>query len=140
MRTILAMICLLVFLTISCKKDTSPVSSVPDGAFEYQGFDTSGTQVISGWLKIDFTDSNLLRGTWNLSKIGDPPNIGHQVGEGRLEGSVEDSELWINLNPGVVDDNVYLVGELEGNEIEGNWHYSTFVGAINGGPFKAIKK
>ena len=123
MKTIYSILCLLVFLSISCNKDTSPVSSVPDGAFEYQGFDSSGTQVISGWLKIDFNDSNALRGAWNLSKIGDPPNIGHQVGEGKLEGSVEDSELWINLNPGVAD-------ELEGNKIEGKWHYSIFVGAM----------
>ena len=139
MKTLSAIFCFLVFLSISCTKDTSPLTNIPEGAYEYQSFDTSGVQIITGWIKTDFADSNNLTGTWDLSKIGDPPNIGHQVGEGKLNGSVDNLNFWINLNPGVADDNVILNGVIVGNAIEGNWYYSTFVGAINGGTFKGQK-
>lgn len=139
MKTILAIICLLVFLSISCTKDNSPIPNIPEGAYEYQSFDTSGLQIISGWIKIDFADSNNLTGTWNLTKIGDPQNIGHQTGEGNLGGSVDNMNFWINLNPGVADDNVILNGIIIGKTIEGDWFYSTFAGAINAGKFKGQK-
>ena len=140
MKTIFFAILFLAITSISCNKDTSPLSSTPDGAFEYQSFDTSGTQIISGWIDIDLADTNNIQGNWKLSKIGDPPNIGHQVGEGSLDGSIKNKNIYINLNPGIADDNVILNGILKNKTIEGHWYYSTFVGAINGGNFKAVKK
>lgn len=137
------MLCLailsLAFLYIYCAKDTSPLSDIPEGAFEYQGYDTSGTEIISGWLIIDLSDSNNLEGNWNLTKIGNPPNIGPQVGEGNLGGSFKNNYININLNPGIADNNVILSGVTNGNTMEGLWHFSTFVGSINGGAFKATR-
>jgi hypothetical protein len=131
---------MLLLCFISCTKDTSPTSSLPQDAFQYQAFDNSGTQVISGWIQIKFIKPNEIVGLWNLSKIGNPVNIGHQVGEGKLEGSVENNELSINLNPDMLDDNVMLIGKLSDNRFEGKWNYFTKMGAISGGLFKAIKK
>ena len=134
---------------VSCKKDTSPISATPPNAYEYQAFDTTGTLVVNGWFKFkvietDPSDDEVnylsIEGEWHLNKIGDPENIGKQVGDGILNGTIENDKIWVNLNPNIADDNVILHGNIDGKKIEGHWYYSIFVGAINGGPFKAEKK
>jgi len=140
---------ILLLCLVSCTKDTSPTSSIPKDAFQYQAFDSTGTIVVDGWLKFKVNPSLspaeemsylAISGEWHFSKIGNPVNIGHQVGDEILKGTIEDDQIWINLNPGIADDNVVLNGKINGRIIEGHWYYSIFVGAINGGSFKAEKQ
>ena len=122
---------------------------MPKDAFQYQAFDSTGTIVVDGWLIFKVNHSippdeevNYLpiSGEWHFSKIGNPVNIGNQTGDGNLNGTIEEDQIWINLNPGIADDNVVLNGKINGRIIKGHWYYSIFVGAINGGSFKAVKQ
>ena len=133
---------------ISCNRGTFDPSAPQPGTYVYKAFDSTGILIVEGWLKFKVDDSiqpdddmNYLpiEGVWHLNKIGNPGHIGDQVGDGILKGTIEDDKIWINLNPGWADNNVYLNGKLDGNKFDGEWFYSTFVGAINGGPFQYRK-
>ena len=134
---------LVLFLT--CDNGTFDAFAPQTGAYFYQAFDTTGTAVIEGWLRLDLgkPENNVsylaVSGKWQLSKIGDPENIGPQLGDGKLQGTIEKNKIWLDLNPGWADNNVFLNGTIAKNQIEGFWNYSTFVGSVNGGQFTAVR-
>lgn len=139
---------LLLLCIVSCDRAAVAPSVSHQGTYLYQAFDSTGTLIVKGWIEIKINESvppddenNYfpIDGKWYLDKIGDPENIGMQVGEGSLIGTIEQDDIRVNLNPGWADNNVFLNGKINGNEITGHWYYSTFVGAINGGAFKATK-
>jgi hypothetical protein len=66
-------------------------------------------------------------------------DIGPQVGEGSLIGSIINSSISIELNPQFRDNNLGLAGTINDNIIEGKWYWSSFPGLTNWGTFKAIK-
>jgi hypothetical protein len=124
-----------------CENDNSiNGSKIPKGAYAYTGFDSTGVKIVRGWIKIVFDDSIHISGEWELDKIGDPQNIGPQVGSGILLGSYDKRKIVIELNPDYVDNNVSLIGEWDENKIEGEWMYGSLHGIVNHGTFKAEKR
>ena len=124
-----------------CDKD-NPLDGIkiPDGAYAYTGYDSTGVEIVQGWIKFEFADKATLSGEWELDKIGKPQNIGPQVGSGQLVGSFQNSQLYLNLNPQYADNNVFLACPYDDQKLEGKWTYSGFPGVINYGSFKAEKK
>jgi len=110
-----------------------------ENIYQYFGYDTLGVQIIEGSLFFEYGDSSSISGTWDFNVIGSPENIGPQTGEGEYIGTVENNQLWINLNPEWADNNVHLDGTIDGNKITGNWVYSGFAGSMNHGTFSAEK-
>jgi len=109
------------------------------GTYRYSGYEDGGGLVITGRITLS-AQTNPVSGTWSLRQAGDAIGpIGPQVGEGQLRGILSGSQLGVDLNPGWADNNVGLNGRLTGNAWTGSWSYSTFGGAINGGPFTAEK-
>jgi hypothetical protein len=135
---------LIIILSLSlyfCDKDDSINGiKIPEGAYGYTGFDSTGVKIVTGWIKIVFEDSIHLSGEWELDKIGDPQNIGPQVGSGKLLGSYDKSQIYCDLNPGYVDNNLILKGDYDDRKIAGEWNYVGFPGVINQGTFKAEKR
>ncbi|HDP99766.1 MAG TPA: hypothetical protein ENN22_11375 [bacterium] len=113
---------------------------IPGGAYAHSGFDSTGVEIVTGWIKIIFDDSATISGEWQLDKIGDPKNIGPQVGSGSLKGNLENNQLFLNLNPGYVDNNVFLTCPYDDQKLMGKWEYAGFPGIINFGTFVAEKK
>ena len=108
------------------------------GAYNYSGYDTAGSLVVTGRLVLS-AETNPLAGLWDFQRTGTSTNdIGPQIGNGNLEGSVTGSQIWINLNPGWADNNVFLAGNLVGNSFTGRWDYSAFSWRASG-TFKADK-
>src|SRR5262245_46847823 len=106
-------------LSSACNNMNDP-NSVPDGAYTYTGFDAGGTVVVRGWLMLDLSSATDVSGSWHLEAVGNPPQLGPQVGEGQLTGQRSASgSLVINLNPGSADSNVFLNGTLDGNAFRG---------------------
>ena len=93
--------------------------------------------IVDGFLTIIFEGSNQLGGEWQLDAVGDPQNIGLQVGEGWLIGTVNQDTIWINLNPDWDDNNVYLDGILQDSSFSGQWTWAGFPGVFNYGTFIA---
>jgi hypothetical protein len=139
MKIYFTTIILLLILISSCQKDEAIISSYPTGSFTYQSYDTLGNQIVQGIMEIDFVDSVKIKGSWYLENISNRNDIGLQYGEGELIGTIENSTLYLNLNPQYADHNVYLDGTIKEDLIEGRWVWATFIGPTNWGSFKAIK-
>jgi hypothetical protein len=136
---------LLLFILLSCKKDNSTIGIEigfepgPPGSFSYLSYDSLGSPVVSGWLQFEFTDSVRIKGSWQLKNLTGRSDLGPQTGEGELVGSIKGSSISMELNPGVIDNNLGLSGTLSGTRIEGEWFWISFVGITNWGTFKAAK-
>ena len=85
-------------------------------------------------------------GTWHLDALSPDGGIGPQVGEGILQGYLQDDQLYVDLNPARVDDNVvvdgtYLVfgGPAGGASWKGTWIWSTISGPQRTGTFEASR-
>lgn len=111
----------------------------PEGSYTYTAYDSTGVKIVTGWMKIVFDDSVNVSGEWKFDKIGNPENIGPQVGSGNLMGIYNEPEISINLNPNWADNNVFLNGDYSEDKISGEWTFSGFPGVINRGKFEAVK-
>jgi hypothetical protein len=112
----------------------------PAGAFAYTSYDESGTPIVTGWLNINLTDPDSITGEWHLQKIGNPENIGPQVGAGIFIGGSYQNQLWVELNPEFADNNLQLVGTLRDQRLSGEWFWISFPGVTGQGTFEAVKK
>ncbi|HSP89051.1 MAG TPA: hypothetical protein VLN45_13020 [Ignavibacteriaceae bacterium] len=131
-------IILFIFLPLFISCEVGVDDSIPEGIYIYTAFDSLGTAVSKGWIKIGIKDSTIF-GSWEIDKIGNPQNIGPQIGKGELEGNFSDNKMVIGLNPDYVDNNIVLDGSLKENKLTGKWYYSSFIGLTNWGTFEAVK-
>lgn len=133
MKTILTI--LFAAITFSaCDEETNPNES-----YQYSGFDGMGIQIISGSFSIELGDSTDITGQWIFEALGDPENIGPQIGTGLFIGTIDSTVFSVNLNPQYVDNNVDLWGTIIGDQIIGEWYYTTLHGMTNQGTFTARK-
>lgn len=126
---------ILTFLT-SC--DKTGVGSLNNCAYAYTAYDSAGTKIVTGFLWLKIESSGSISGRWRLYKIAGAATTGPQIGTGKLRGNREGSDIWINLNPTWVDNNVTLNGKIKNGIYKGKWIYSGFPGAISWGTFIAI--
>jgi hypothetical protein len=124
----------------NAKNDAPQPKTFPLGEYQYVGYDDGGVKIVEGRLSLTSRDGDQLKGTWELKQIGELGRIGPQVGSGDLAGGVQGSEVYLNLNPNMADDNVTLRGKVEGKRYKGTWSYSGFTGRISSGTFEATGK
>lgn len=134
----------LIFTTLICClifgcTDSNPLESAPSGAYLYASSDTTGVLLVQGWMTLDIQDSTQVTGEWHFGKVGNPEDIGPQVGSGELLGSFYQGELSVELNPNMADNNILLVGILTNNRYHGDWTWSTIIGPTSSGVFEAVK-
>jgi hypothetical protein len=118
-----------------CDQPTSP----PAGSFRYTSYDSTGIAIVNGWFTMNFKDSTIA-GEWHFKPINNPQNIGPQTGDGNLVGGIRNGEIWIELNPQFRDNNLSLIGTLQGDRYSGQWAWISFIGITNQGTFEAIRK
>ncbi len=129
----------LLFSLSSCEDDDSLVGPTPPGAYSYTSYDSLGTAIVKGWFTIVQQDSVQLIGNWSFEKIGNPQDVGPQVGAGKLVGGVDQDRVWVELNPQYKDNNLQLQGSITGNQYSGKWMWISFAGISNHGTFEAVK-
>lgn len=112
----------------------------PLGDYQYVGFDKKGDKIVEGRLRITSREGDRIKGEWQLSKIGNPENIGPQTGTGECTGLITADSLFINLNPNMVDNNVNLKGSIKDRRYSGTWSFDGFAPGINKGTFEAVKE
>jgi hypothetical protein len=134
-------ISLLLCILCSCEKDNSSIGFEPGppGSFSYLPYDSLGTPVVIGWLTFEMSDSLTIEGSWLLKKLINRDDLGPQFGEGELIGRIEDSSIWMELNPQFRDHNLGLIGTISDTRIDGKWYWVSFPGLTNWGTFKALK-
>ncbi len=85
-------------------------------------------------------DSTTVSGEWHFDAIGSPQKIGPQTGDGKLIGGINGEKIWIELNPGVRNNNLQLNGLLSQSRIDGQWTWINYEGMANQGAFHAVRK
>jgi hypothetical protein len=129
------------FFRCSNGEPNPPSNSFSPGDYAYSGLDSNGKQVISGTLKLVEVKDGRIKGTWDLKQVGPGEKLGPQIGTGDFAGTIgQDGGIYIDLNPGTADNNIFLNGKFENGELRGNWHYSTFAGPTTKGIFTARRK
>ena len=142
--TILFVIFALAFTVDACSDSGAPVASLPPlgslpSSYSYSGYNSKGVLVVLGSITLAVTDSQVVSGTWRLECIAQGEKVGPQTGSGTLKGSIQDSRVALNLNPGWADNNVFLSGTFDKDRFSGTWMWSTFVGSTSEGRFEALK-
>ena len=142
MKIRLFIIFFLLCIVFSCEKDNSSIGFEPSppGSYRYFSYDSLGTEVVSGWLIFEMTDSIGLQGSWYLKKIINRNDLGPQFGEGKLIGHIKNLSIWVELNPQVRDDNLQLYGTINDTRIDGKWYWLSYPGVTNWGTFEAVTK
>jgi hypothetical protein len=145
-RLLFLPILIVLFLSqIACTDQGAPTADSlgPGGipaSYSYEAYTSAGNLLVVGTLTLVLADSASIGGTWALDQVLASDKVGPQVGTGKLAGMISGKSVWLNLNPGWVDNNVFLQGTMEGDRMRGKWMWSTFVGSTAEGTFEAIKK
>lgn len=121
----------------SCGEDL--VGPAPSGSYSYKSYDSTGTAIVQGWFTMNYQDSVQIIGNWSFEKIGNPQDVGPQVGAGKLVGGVDQDRIWVELNPQYRDNNLQLHGSITDNKYSGEWMWLSYAGISNHGTFEAIK-
>ncbi|HMA62825.1 MAG TPA: hypothetical protein VKP78_09275 [bacterium] len=137
-----------IILIINCSTifDNEDDHEDSGNTYNYEAFDSTGKKIVTGTLELQFTkldssDNERITGSWNLSAASDSGTPQAMLGEGELIGEwQQNNRLWLNLHPHMMDNNVFLNGNLEEDEYTGEWSYATFAGVVNYGTFEARKK
>lgn len=137
---LLALVLCCYALDCSGSKNNAPPKTFPLGDYQYVGYDEGGAKVVEGRLSLTSIDGDRLKGTWELKQIGEPKRIGPQVGTGDLIGTVRGTEVLLDLNPNMNDNNVNLHGKVEGKRYKGAWTFNGFAGTLSRGTFEATAK
>ncbi|MGA3244173.1 MAG: hypothetical protein ABSE41_06140 [Bacteroidota bacterium] len=111
---------------------------VPD-KYIYKAYNSKGDLAVSGTMTLVGIDTTSVSGTWSFVEVLPSEKVGPQVGTGNLTGTIQKSSISINLNPGWVDNNVFLQGTVSADSITGRWMWSTFIALTAEGKFQAIR-
>ncbi len=107
------------------------------GIYNYRAYDPSGNLVVVGSLKFNQMDLEGVKGTWQMQNRDGASQTGIHELFGRFEGTLKGDALYLNLNPGWVDNNVVLSGRLSDGQYRGDWAYIGYPGVISDGTFEA---
>ncbi len=121
-------------LLVYCSSSTNPLGN---NRYSYTAYDSTGHPVVTGWIKIEISDSNRVEGSWYLTKTRSSVKTTHATGDGMLEGTIDNNGISLDLNPGWRDNNTVLVGKFEDNKITGKWAWISFIGITEEGTFIA---
>ncbi|NOZ62452.1 MAG: hypothetical protein GXO74_12315 [Calditrichaeota bacterium] len=125
-----------VLIFVFCK--LNPFQSGDESrVFNYSAFDSTAVKVVQGWMKLKVDAKNKVSGEWHFEKITNDANAGPQNGSGELVGQIEKNVFSLNLNPNMVDNNVFLRADWNEEKMEGVWQFVGFPGVINQGKFIA---
>lgn len=131
MTKILAFVAVSAFPLLISACDDAGTSSDAAGhrAYQYSAFDTLGNTLARGTLWLQF-DRSKVTGTWKLDDNR----------SGELEGLLRNDTLSLNLNPGFVDNNLFLLGVFTVRTYAGKWEQVGFPGVMAQGSFFALQQ
>ena len=138
MKNLTAILAILAITTVpGCSKGPAdPDLSVT--AFTYLALSGDGVQILTGSLLLSVSDSDSISGYWNIERTDGSDHgieVGPQIGHGQLVGTLDENDLYIDLNPDWADANVLLQGTWSGKRITGTWTYHSFTGSTASGRF-----
>ena len=112
----------------------------PSTAFTYNGWNFSGSPILSGTLTITGVDSSQFVGVWEIHWAPGADTsivVGPQVGSGSLTGEIVDGRAYLTLTRGDSSGAVTLNGIPDDLGWHGRWGYVRPSGLRTGGSFVA---
>jgi hypothetical protein len=135
-RTTLLVLC--ASAVLGCREPAAPSSDwEPSGVYSYLAR-IGVFPVVEGTLTLVVAADSSVTGTWELQRVPASDtniSVGPQLGSGRLQGRLSATGIWVDLNPGWADNNVFLALDAKAYEtLSGTWDHSTIIGPVTGGP------
>lgn len=135
-RTTLALVC--AGAVLGCNEPLAPSRNwEPSGVYSYLAR-IGVVPVVEGTLTLVVAADSSVTGTWELRRVPTSDttvSVGPQLGSGTLQGRRSATGIWVDLNPGWADNNVFLALDAKAYEtLSGTWDHSTIVGPVTGGP------
>jgi hypothetical protein len=131
MKSIWLILCLLFAFSCDDKENSN-------GTYKYTAyFGKSLAVCASGFIEMTIAIDSTITGSWEISAANEfsEKEIGPQIGTGKLEGSIKAGKIFINLNPGWADNNIFLNADYSKDQFKGSWLWSTFIGPSASGSF-----
>jgi hypothetical protein len=112
------------------------------GAFLYHARSSTGQTLLEGQIEFRVGDDSNILGSWNIRWAPGADTtlaVGPQVGSGQLSGYLAGTDLILQLNPEMADNNVSLRATRGPRGFAGRWEWSTIAGPTAGGAFEATR-
>lgn len=112
-----------------------------DRALQYEAYTDQLRLLLIGSLDLVVREDSTVSGSWTIGwapGVDTTTRVGPQVGSGALQGRVlPDTSVWLDLNPGNADYNVFLRGVTTVRGLSGRWGLSGIAGEQEHGRFAA---
>lgn len=111
------------------------------GKYYYTISDSIDNKLVDGVINISDCEGDKISGTYSKDKIFSDSFPGYSSLKGFFSGNVDAKEkkAFINLNPKIADNNIFISIEINKENLKGKWTYSTMRGKIGTGSFSAVK-
>lgn len=150
MKKYLSLFVLIVVLTVAvsgcmrCQNNivfTSPLVESFLTNYTFVMTDSTGVTILEGTMKPKIFEDPDFTGVFAVTKVvNDKYSSGIPQG-GKFSGVLDEKnkKAFINLNPGISDNNAFLRFDIKENELNGTWEKSTMMGIKEKGGFVATK-
>jgi hypothetical protein len=111
------------------------------GKYSFTVYDRTGDSIASGIFDIKGITGNDIFGTYIFNKMYQPSQLITANETKEMTGSLTDDRknLFINANPKMADNNIFLNITVGLYSFRGDWRYSTYVGTVDQGKIIAYK-
>jgi len=120
---------------------TSPFVESFLANYSYELTDSSGNKLAEGKMKTRIYTEPDFTGTFTSAKLTEDNPLSILSADGKLTGTLDEKnkKAFINMNPGIADDNVFLRFTVSESTLDGTWERSGMTGIKGKGIFKATK-
>jgi len=120
---------------------TSPFVESFLANYSYELTDSSGNKLAEGKLRTRIYTEPDFTGTFTATKLTEDNSLSVLSADGKLTGMLDEKnrKAFINMNPGIADDNVFLRFTVTESTLDGTWERSGITGIKGKGFFKATK-
>ena len=112
------------------------------GNYNFSMTDSTGKIIVEGTISPkDFNDPNI-SGIYTVTNFIESSFKSEINQSGSFTGVLDEKarKVFVNMNPKISDNNIYLRLEVIGTELKGTWEKSTMMGLKGNGNFSATKK
>jgi hypothetical protein len=111
------------------------------GKYYYTFSDSLDNKLVEGVINVSDCEGDKISGTYSKDKIHNDSFSGYSSLKGFFSGNVDvkEKKAFINLNPKIADNNIFVNVEIKKETLSGKWTYSTMRGKIGWGNFSAVK-
>lgn len=127
----------------SCNQEDSEINIMKQiiSKYDFVLTDSSGLKILAGTLNINRYDDGKISGIYTISYSDEDKFPSHSSLKGNCTGDF-DGKLrkgFLNMNPKIEDNNLFVKFFLSSDKLQGNWYNSTITGKTAAGFFSATK-